>query len=129
MHVSFYDEPCRVPLSLEFMKAGIFLAEECLRHAEYIFSPSGLVAEGDAKKILEWMARLSCLECSLVTSTEIEQGIRNLDKKRCHQALDLLEKVNIIKQIIYPDRARICLIHRGFWDMNRAINDGVRRLF
>lgn len=129
LHVSFYDEPSRVPLSLEFMKAGIFLAEECLRHAEYIFSPSGLVAEGDAKKILEWMARLSCLECSLVTSTEIEQGIRNLNKKRCHQALDLLEKVNIIKQIFYPDRARICLIHRDFWDMNRAINDGVRRLF
>lgn len=53
--------------------------------------------------------------------------IRNLDKKRCHQALDLLEKVNIIKQIIHPDRARICLIHRGFWGMNRAINDSTVR--
>ena len=41
---------CCVPISLEFMKAGIFLAEESLRHAEYIFSPSGLAAEGDAKR-------------------------------------------------------------------------------
>lgn len=129
LHVSSHDEPCCVPISLEFMKAGIFLAEESLRHAEYIFSPSGLAAEGDAKKILEWMSRLSCRGCSWITSTEVEQGIRNLNKKRCHQALDLLEKVNIIKQIIYPDRARICVIHRDFWDMNGAINDGVRRLF
>ena len=129
LHVSSHDEPCCVPISLEFMKAGIFLAEESLRHAEYIFSPSGLAAEGDAKKILEWMSRLSCRGCSWITSTEVEQGIRNLNKKRCHQALDLLEKVNIIKQIIYPDRARICVIHRDFWDMNRAINDGVRHLF
>lgn len=129
LHVSSHDAPCCVPISLEFMKAGIFLAEESLRHAEYIFSPSGLAAEGDAKKILEWMSRLSCRGCSWITSTEVEQGIRNLNKKRCHQALDLLEKVNIIKQIIYPDRARICVIHRDFWDMNRAINDGVRHLF
>lgn len=129
LHVSSYDAPCSMPISLEFMRAGIILALESLQHAKYIFSPSGLVAEGDAKKILEWMSRLSCRECSLVTSTEIEQGIRNLDKKRCHQALDLLEKVNIIKQIIYPDRARICVIHRDFWDMNGAINVDGRRLF
>lgn len=129
LHVSSYDDPCSMPISLEFMRAGIILALESLQHAKYIFSPSGLVAEGDAKKILEWMARLSCRACSLVTSTEIEQGIRNLDKKRCHQALDLLEKVNIIKQIIYPDRARICVIHRDFWDMNGAINVDRRRLF
>lgn len=129
LHVSSYDAPCSMPISLEFMRAGIILALESVQHAKYIFSPSGLVAEGDAKKILEWMSRLSCRECSLVTSTEIEQGIRNLDKKRCHQALDLLEKVNIIKQIIYPDRARICVIHRDFWDMNGAINVDGRRLF
>ena len=80
-------------------------------HAEYAFSANGLSAYYDAQKILDWIKRH---RHSFFTSTQVAKGIEKMKNDNIFPALDALEKLNIIRQLITPSKPRLCVVHKNF---------------
>ena len=93
-------------------KQNILLAEKLVHaahgHAEYAFSVKGLQAHYSAAKVIEWIKRH---RHARFTSSDVMQGVSSMNKESTHAALDYLEKINAIRQVVVPSKARQCVAH------------------
>lgn len=98
-------------------RKNILLAEKIVdathRHAEYAFSVNGLQAYYSAAKVIEWIKRH---RYARFTSSDVMQGVSSMNKESTHAALDYLENINAIRQVVVPGKARQCVAHPDLLD-------------
>jgi hypothetical protein len=111
LHAWQYDEPEKYDISDNTMFSGIQMARAILPHARYAHNPSGFQAVKDAETILIWVRRHGH---RVFSSRDIAQysGVKINDK--IFPALDLLAQHNILTQLVYPQKSRMCLMHPEF---------------
>lgn len=111
LHAWRYAEPEKHPIAAQDMQSGISIAHAIAVHAEYAADPIGLCAYANAQKILSWVRRHRHTQ---FTSKDIAQnsGVKTNDK--IFPALDLLERHNILTQVVTPNHPRLCMIHPRF---------------
>ena len=111
IHTWNHTNPEDIPITIDEMALGIELAESYIPHAVFAYSPSGNSAYYDSQKILSWVRRHNhwCFK-----ARDIAQGISNMTNANIFPALDLLEQHNYLRQIIIPEKSRICVMHPRF---------------
>jgi len=100
------DWACEI--EADTMALAINIAQTLITHALYAFSPSGLSAIEDAKKVEKWFKEH---RYSAFTYRQALQGVYGLDKKRLMPALDALQRANRIAQHPDLDKIRICVVN------------------
>ena len=111
LHIWRHQQPEKESVSRKDVIVADKIVRQLNTHAEYAFSPSGLSAYYDAQKIIDWITRH---RHSFFTSTDVAKGIENMKNENIFPALDALEKLNIIRQHIEPQKARLCVVHKDF---------------
>ena len=111
IHTWNHEKPEEIPISADEMELGIQIAALHVDHAVFAYSPSGSGAYYDAGKILDWVRSHNKLR---FTVREIGQGKYKMTNDKIYPALDLLEEHNYLRQINYPGRSTICVMHPRF---------------
>lgn len=111
IHAWNYGAPEKNPISKKEVLAGISIAQKIGPHAEYALNPSGLCAHENAQKILAWVRRHRHLRFN---SRDAAQGSGVTTTTKIYPALDLLERHNMLTQLITPKKPRECVMHPRF---------------
>ncbi|CAK7067292.1 MAG: hypothetical protein DELT_01701 [Desulfovibrio sp.] len=117
LHAWTYDRPEQHLLGLREIQAGISIALAISPHADFAFNPTGLCAYEDAQKVLAWVRRH---KGAVFDSKQIAQYSSVTTNAKVFPALDLLEKHNILTQLITPGRPRQCAMHPYFDYHNKS---------
>lgn len=111
LHAWHSDEPEKTHISEEDVESACSIVDCIATHGAYAFSPCGIQAYYNAEKIFEWIKRH---KFNQFTNTEVAQGVANMRNSNIFPALDALEEINIIRQIV-TKKQRICVVHPSIW--------------
>lgn len=108
LHIWRYPDPENHTISEEDVLFAGYIVRVLARHAQYAFSSDGIQAYYDAQKILDWIGRH---RHGAFTSTQVARGVSGMTNQNIFPALDALEGLNAIRQLIIPGRPRLCVCH------------------
>lgn len=111
IHAWNYSEPENHPITHQEMQAAISLMDFIIMHANIAFAPEISQATIDAQSILNWIGSCDWTTKPVFSEIDAKNAISNLNKDRCHAALNLLEKCNYIIQYRKAGIHRQCVLN------------------
>ena len=117
LHIWRHIDPEKYAVSKNDILLAEYIVNRLVLHAQYAIHPSGLQAYYDSQKIIEWIIRH---RCNAFNSTQVARGISGMTNKNIFPALDTLERLNVIRQLILPDKPRLCVCHKNIFSLASA---------
>lgn len=117
LHIWRHIDPEKYAVSKNDILLAEYIVNRLVLHAKYAIHPSGLQAYYDSQKIVEWIIRH---RCNAFNSTQLARGISGMTNKNIFPALDTLERLNVIRQLILPDKPRLCVCHKDIFSLASA---------
>ncbi|WP_027188239.1 DUF3987 domain-containing protein [Desulfovibrio cuneatus] len=108
LHCYRHDNPEREPMSEQDARMGVAIAKSTISDAQWAFAPNGVRGVEDARTISAWIKRHN-REVFEARSIAKDTSVRSIE--RVHNALDLLESHNHLRQLPRQSGGRACITH------------------